>query len=203
LYISIPPPLFKLARQLPMNMKSKLSDSLTAGGIDWSRTRFIALPNDGLGYVRFNVRGRESQGIIDLGEELEGVVQEVSDELAQWVDVHTGMPIVAHVHRTRDLFAGPRLDDLPDLIVEWGEPLPTDLSRSPRVGLLSERAREHRAGGHKHEGFLVAKGPGIPAGVRSPNADLIDLAPTVFKLLDLEPPASFDGKPIRDILTLV
>ena len=43
---------------------------------DWSRTMAISLPTDQHGWIRFNLRGREARGIVEL-EEYEGLCQRV------------------------------------------------------------------------------------------------------------------------------
>jgi predicted AlkP superfamily phosphohydrolase/phosphomutase len=193
----------RIAPLVPQYLKTILRHQLTAGGVDWSQTRFLSVPTDGLGFVRLNIRGREAQGAVEPGDELETLIQEVSKELSDWEDMRTGMPIVGNVWRTSEVFSGPRLAELPDLMVEWGRPLPTDLSRAPRVGVLSGRDPERRGGGHTFGGFLLARGPGVQANSRLPEVNSLDIPPTIFRLLGLPPHESFEGKPIADLLSSV
>ena len=191
------------ARMLPQSIKVAIRHHLSVGGIDWRHARFFSLPTDGSGYIRFNLRGREARGIVHPGDELEKLKSEIEDELMGWVDLRTGAPIVAKVWRTAELFPGPHLADLPDLLAEWGEPLATDLSRAPRAGVIRGKDPEHRAGEHSSGGLLIAKGPGIPGGARPPRASLLDVPPTVFRILGLPPLESLEGKAIASITARV
>ena len=49
-------------------------------------------------------------------------------------------------------------------------------------------------------GILLALGRGVPAGTRLPAVRMIDVAPTVAKLLDIEPPEHSEGVPIAGFL---
>jgi predicted AlkP superfamily pyrophosphatase or phosphodiesterase len=49
-------------------------------------------------------------------------------------------------------------------------------------------------------GVLLALGRGVPAGSRLPAAHMIDIAPTVARLLGIEPPLQAEGVPIEALL---
>lgn len=49
------------------------------------------------------------------------------------------------------------------------------------------------------DGILVAMGRGVAAGARLPRASALDVAPTVTRLLGIEPPAQAEGRPIEGI----
>ena len=70
---------------------------------DWSQTRFFALPSDVGGLVRFNLQGREPEGIVRQGAEFDGLCDELIDALCSLEDVETGEPIIAAVDRTDDV----------------------------------------------------------------------------------------------------
>jgi hypothetical protein len=48
-------------------------------------------------------------------------------------------------------------------------------------------------------GIFLAAGRGVPAGVRSGDVRSLDVAPTVARLLGIEPPRSCEGRPIEAI----
>ena len=59
---------------------------------------------------------------------------------------------------------------------------------SPRFGRIDRstpgRIPNGRSGNHRGQGFLMARGPGIPAGSRlEADAHILDLAPTVVRML--------------------
>ena len=70
------------------------------------------------GNIVVNVRGRERDGIVEPGAEYEQVRDEIAARLLE-LRSPAGEPIVAAVHRREELFAGPQLEKIPDLIVEF------------------------------------------------------------------------------------
>ena len=77
-------------------------------------------------------------------------------------------------------------------VVLWQEPV-TDVVDSSRLGRIGPLTH-CRAGGHKSQGFLLAKGPDIPAGFELPKGETVDLAPTILNLMNAEIPEYLDGK---------
>src|SRR5690606_6224270 len=74
----------------------KKLDDLFGGGefwenVDWSRTRAYAM---GLGQIYFNLRGRESQGIVSPGAEAKALADELSAKLLTMTDPEDGSRIV-------------------------------------------------------------------------------------------------------------
>ena len=88
--------------------------------LDSSR-RFFKLFNIGLySGIRINLRGREPRGPSRAGRESSRRSWSgCCTDLLDVVDADTGHPLIVRVLRTRDLYRGERLDDLPDLLVEW------------------------------------------------------------------------------------
>jgi predicted AlkP superfamily phosphohydrolase/phosphomutase len=157
----------------------------------------FALPSFSEGYVRLNVRGREKDGIVDAAD-YEAVCREISAELHRLTDARTGKPAVKRVVRTRVGPDGPAVDgERPsdaDLIVVW-EGVPIDVVDHPAAGRIGPVPFK-RSGSHVHRGFLMAAGPGVPAGERLPEAHALDIPPTILALLGAAIPAHFDGRPL-------
>ncbi|WP_017296393.1 alkaline phosphatase family protein [Geminocystis herdmanii] len=160
----------------------------------WHQMKAFALPAFNDGQIRLNLKGRESQGIVDASE-YNSVCEEITTQLLQLVDGRTGKPIVKRVIRTRK---SPLIDDskLPDadLIVKWEEN-PTDVVDSPKYGRIGP-VPYFRPGGHRAGGFLMAKGEGIIENSSFGSGNIVDLAPTILKLMDVPIPEYFDGKPL-------
>src|SRR5262245_9314633 len=79
----------------------KKLDDLFGGGefwenVDWSRTRAYAM---GLGQIYFNLRGRESRGIVSPGAEAKALADELSARLLTLKDPEDGQPIVRAVYK--------------------------------------------------------------------------------------------------------
>ena len=77
----------------------------------------------------------------------------------------------------------------------------TDVVDSPDLGRIGPLTH-CRAGGHKSQGFLMAKGEGIAAGSNLPAGEAVDLAPTILELMGAPIPDYFDGQSLVKISTL-
>ena len=84
--------------------------------VDWSRTRAYAF---GLGGLYVNLRGRERDGIVEPGAEYEQLLDDLERDLLTMVDEGTGANPVSLVYQTAERFAGPHLDQGPDIIVGY------------------------------------------------------------------------------------
>ena len=161
-------------------------------------TRACAIPNNRIGAIRLNVKGREPHGCIERGPELEALVAELREELLALEHLETGERIVADVVRVEDVFGPDHHPDLPDLFVRFRRDLGRlDGCRSVRVGVLrasAYHARSPRAGDHSAESRLWIRAPGVEAGAELPRGDVLDLAPTVLKLLGVPVPDDLDGR---------
>jgi predicted AlkP superfamily phosphohydrolase/phosphomutase len=174
------------------------------GEIDWTVTPAFSLVNDLQGYVRINLRGREASGIVEPGEEYDQLCSIIKEGLATYVDADTGEPVIEIVKRSDQIFGrGQRLEDLPDLIIQWA-PSPAANHRavtSPRYGSIPWSMPGHhptgRSGNHTPEGFFLAEGPAIKQCSKIENANILDLAPTICALLNVPRPFKMCGKVIN------
>jgi predicted AlkP superfamily phosphohydrolase/phosphomutase len=206
----------RLREVVPLSMRARIKTKLPrffqdwltlfwrTSDIDWSKTAAFSAFSDLDGYIRVNLKGRESEGIIEPGEEYEAVLRKVEDGLKSYVDVDTGEPVVAETIRATELFGDDTLikNTVPDLMVRWA-PSSAAIHRkitSPRFGEIAwptpGRHPQARSGNHRPEGFLIAAGGGIKGGTALKNAHIVDLAPTAFALLGLDPPKDYRGKPL-------
>lgn len=124
-------------------------------------------------------------------EDLEAVCDHLVEVLRELRNVDTGKPAVSKVHRSRELYPGPRLDDLPDLMIEWDRDTPIRAIESPRIGRVEGEIRDSRTGDHRAngEGLFVFRGPGIAHGSLAETVPSTRVATTLSRLLgvDLEP----------------
>src|SRR5262249_43719349 len=140
------------------------------------------------GSVVVNLRGRERDGVVEPAE-YETLCVELADRLTELRDP-TGEPIVAAVHRREDLFHGPELTRIPGLVVEFRDYAWLGQGNlTERSGELEDRvvpaAHPDAAyeGSHRPEGIFLLAGPAAHEGARLA-PDILDVAPTVFYLLD-------------------
>ncbi len=132
-------------RRLP-SVRERVYEATSYAVVDWPRTRAFAYGT--FGNVVINLAGRERDGTVEVGE-IENVRDEVAAALAE-LRGPDGEKIVAAVHRREDLFHGPEVERLPDLIVEFdryrwlgkgnlrsrGSPLGSDRDRAGKQTLV-------------------------------------------------------------------
>ncbi|HYG61919.1 MAG TPA: alkaline phosphatase family protein, partial [Thermoanaerobaculia bacterium] len=162
--------------------------------VDWSQTRAYAL---GLGQIYINLKGRESKGIVEPGEEYKRVAAEIKAGLEAFVDPLTGERPVAHVF-TRDEAYGtfdPEL--IPDLIPSNSEGYRVGWQDS-LGGIAKEIVEDNTniwSGDHCSvypplvEGIFFSS---IPMDAR--DAYMGDVMPTILDLYGVQPTAKLDGR---------
>ncbi len=147
---------------------------------------FVAPNNFVVGGIRINVSGREPEGLVRRGEEFDDICDGLTADLLALVNVATGEPVVRSVTRSDSLYDRADLDALPDLFVEWNQDAPIETIWSPRTGELHRPYTHWRTGDHRPGGLLLAAGPGIAAGGRAREIDILDLAPTIAARLGVD-----------------
>lgn len=200
--------LFELRRHVPDGLRAAVKRRLPTlrerayereeySALDWERTQAFSYGT--FGNIVVNVRGREAHGVVSPGEEYERVRAEIAEKLR---DLRSpgGERIVAAVHRREDLFEGPELNKVPDLLVEFDEYAWLGKgnlkSRSDSLWdhIEIEPGSEHSyVGSHRHEGLVALAGPSVEQGVRV-SAGIEDIAPTVLYLLGEPVPTELEGR---------
>jgi predicted AlkP superfamily phosphohydrolase/phosphomutase len=173
-------------------------DRTLAPPIDWSRTQAVSGSPATEG-VFINLKGREPQGVVEPGDSYEALRERLIAELLALRDPETGEPVVQAVYRREQLYEGPFLDLLPDLVFDLGDGpyLASDAPLAAQV--LEPLARDYLQGRHRSVGIFVAAGPDIREGEKSEGARIIDVAPTVLYALGLPIPENIDGRPLVEI----
>jgi predicted AlkP superfamily phosphohydrolase/phosphomutase len=165
-------------------------------GVDWSRTRAYAV---GLGQIYFNLRGRESRGIVDPGGEYTALQDEIAARLVQLADPDTGQRVMSAVYRRDEVYKGPYLQNAPDLQPGFNDGY--RVGWQDTLGGIARAVVENNT--RKWSGDHCATAAEISGGVLFVNRkiagaepNIVDLAPTVLKLLEVPLPADLDGKPL-------
>ena len=160
----------------------------------WSEMKAFALPAFADGHIRINLKGRDRNGIVEPSE-YDALCNEITEVLYRLIDGRSKQPLVKQVVRTRKspLDNDPKLPE-PDLIVIWQE-IPTDLVDSPDVGRIGP-ITYNRPGGHRENGFLLAKGQGIAPNSNLATGRAVDIGATILNLMGAPIPDYFDGEPL-------
>lgn len=163
--------------------------------IAWNRTRaFGDLYVEPRG-VYLNLKGRDPQGIISPGLDAERLIRDIADELLA-LQQPDGQPLLRHIYRPEDVYAGPFAADAGDLLLE----LQDDNSRllGDFVGreIVRSRGEQQRSGSHRPVGILFARGRRVNGKTLPNPAHITDIAPTILQMLDEPAPSSMDGRPL-------
>ena len=150
------------------------------------------------GAIRINMIGREPEGKVEPGPECDALCQQITRDLMDVVNADTGMPVVRRVLRTSEIYQGPYLHHLPDLLIEWRDDAPVYRIHSPKIGELRGEYRYCRSGEHKPGGLFIAHGPAITPGRLNREVSILDFAPTLSAMLGVELPDK-DGKLIPEL----
>lgn len=166
-------------------------------------TKAIAVPNNRVGGIRFNLKGREPYGGVEP-DEVDALVEELRRELHALEDPETGKPIVERVVTAQEAFGPGHHPDVPDVMVVFRTDLgQINAAQSARAGVL--RLHQYgpntpRSGDHTVESRLWAMGPGIAPGARLEGGNVLDIAPTVLALLGVPEPEGLDGKALAGVV---
>lgn len=162
--------------------------------------RFFTIPNNDVwSGIRINLVGREPRGLVSPGAEYDQVCASLERDLRELVNPATRGRAVLDVVRTERLYDGPRLGDLPDLLVEWNREAPIDALYSPKTGRIDKPYAKHRTGDHTPDGLFLALGPSVEPGPLSRPVSMVDFAPTIASLLGVAVDG-LDGRALPEII---
>jgi len=163
--------------------------------IDWSRTRAFAGTYTEQG-IYVNLKGRQSQGIVEPGPAYEQVCADLARDLMEIREPGKTEPFVQKVWRREQVYNGPYTAQAADLFIEVGHGRCLML---PQVyGGLWHPARR-LSGTHMENGLVAVWGPGVRRGHRG-EWSLMDIAPTVLYFMGAPIPTGLDGRLMQDLI---
>ena len=169
---------------------------IPTGDVDWSETRAY---NIGFNALYLNLKGRESEGIVDPAD-VDALVAEITAKLEGFVDPQNGNKAVLRVARGSEIYHGPRTVEGPDLVVGYNAGYGgSDQSTLGEVTAeIIEDNLSRWSGNH-----LMA--PEVVPGVLLVNRKLAgeghtltDLTATVLDVYDVAPSEGMRGSSILD-----
>ncbi|MHC4130885.1 MAG: alkaline phosphatase family protein [Planctomycetota bacterium] len=189
-----------LNRWLEENNYLKIKEDLRVEkhlkSIDWSQTRAFAI---GLAGIFLNLKGRESKGIVDCGDEASQLREEIAEKLTKLTDPEReNQAVIKSVYNALKVFHGPYKGESPDLIVGYNRGYRA--SWETAIGQVTDKILHDNikpwSGDHCIDPSLV---PGVlfcnrPISTECPK--LIDIGPTVLDMFGVDIPKYMDGKPL-------
>ncbi|MFB0527122.1 MAG: alkaline phosphatase family protein, partial [bacterium] len=179
----------------------KLEDLFGRGefwpNVDWQRSKAYAL---GLGCIYVNLKGREIYGIIEPGDEYNGLKEEIATKLKKLTDPVTGKKVIVDVYKRENIYEGEYLNEAPDLVVGFNEGYRVSW-QTALGGIPADVIVENKS---NWSGDHCSFDPSITKGIFLSNKkfnrespSIIDIAPTVLEIFNLPIPEEMDGEPIR------
>jgi len=160
------------------------------GGIDWDRTRVYYYPTNGF-FV--NLKGREMFGVVEPGEEYEAVVEDLVRRLNDLRSPLDGSKLLPVVKRREELFSGRRMDDLPDVFVEFlDQPFEAFVQDYEVPSFYQEPGWAD--GTHRRNGLYIGAGPALAEGEEVKDLEIFDVAPNLLHMMGYPIPEHMDGR---------
>ena len=178
---------------LALKGDAKSSNKIYLSEVDWSKTKAYAI---GLAGIFVNEHGRESQGIVQPGDEKLQLVEEIATKLTGIRDPQSDTVAVHEAMPRENVYQGPYTEAAPDIIVGYNHGY--RVSWDAAVGKTSPDVfsdnKKAWSGDHCIHPDLV---PGVLFTNRKlaagRQARIVDIAPTTLELLGVEKPAYMDG----------
>jgi predicted AlkP superfamily phosphohydrolase/phosphomutase len=178
-----------------LKVKPGRQDEKYLNAVDWPQTRAFAA---GLSGIFLNLKGRESQGIVDPGEEASQLREEIAEKLTRLTDPHRNQPAVKQVYNALKVYKGPYKGQAPDLLVGYnrGYRASWETAIGQITGEIFHDNTKPWSGDHCIDPSLV---PGVVfcnRPITSENPRLMDIGPTVLDMFGVTVPKHMDGKPL-------
>jgi predicted AlkP superfamily phosphohydrolase/phosphomutase len=153
----------------------------------------------GLGQIYINLEGREKFGTVAPGEEYSKLQNELIEKLKEFKDPDTGEVMINDVYKRDDIYHGEYIGNAPDLMVGFADGYrvswQTTLGGIPKN--LVENNMKRWSGDHCSYDWKIT--PGVllvNRKVQKTDPGIMDIAPTVYELLDIPTAPNLDGKPL-------
>jgi predicted AlkP superfamily phosphohydrolase/phosphomutase len=166
--------------------------------IDWTKTRAFSTGGP-QAYIYINSQEFDG-GNLANPESRAQLIESLEEKLGDLTHPLTGDKICAVFYRKEEVFPGPYQNQAPDLCAElFGHEEKIHIAITFDSGNLWSFS-PHFSADHVREGFWTMVGPDILPGT-SLNANILDLAPTILKILRLNVPSDIDGKLLEQIFS--
>lgn len=162
----------------------------------------IPIEMDLQGFIRFNLINREKGGIINKSE-YDDFCLKIIEGLYDFKNVEMGESVVQDILLAKDIYGEVPYDSyIPDIIVKWVQTPIDNASKfvSEKFGQVQWTTPGYtvdgRSGNHMPVGFMIVDGENINKSLKLTNPHILDLAPTIYNLFNIQQPANMTGKPL-------
>ena len=172
------------------------------GAVDVAQSKAVAFASGAAAQIYINLQGREPAGIVAAGD-YPALQDAIVAALAKVKD-GAGQPVFSRVLRRADLESlGAAADSAGDVFIQAapGYTLADDCGSSTILGPPPYDG-EHGLAANLPEmhGIFLAAGRGVRAGVQVGPVHVVDLAPTLDRMLGLKPPTPRAGRVLEEVL---
>ena len=172
--------------------------------VNVEKSRAVAFASGAAAHVYVNLKGREQPGIVPESE-YDSVVEEIVRAFQAVKDPTTGEPVFCRILKR---------DELADLKLDSPHSGDVFVQACPGYVLTDWRGEEEILrpatyyGQHGYDpeipalhAFFVASGPGVKQEAQIGPLNLVDIAPTAARLLNIPPPADAEGRVVEELLS--
>lgn len=167
--------------------------------VNWTKTK--AWATDYTGQIYVNLRGREAQGIVEP-DHYDELLDELATRMRDIPDEH-GRTLNTQVFRREDIHFGAYAQYGPDMFINFDE---CHWKTSELVGYGKGKIYSYDApsgpddrGGGMHGYFCIA-GPSVPTKGKFEGVSVLNSAPTVLDVMDLENPEDMESLSLLDMV---
>lgn len=169
--------------------------------IVWEKTR--AYFSGTVGNIFVNLKGREPAGTVEHSD-YAALCGAIAKDLNSYRDPGTGEAIVDQV-TVKGAPEDGRLPNSPDIVVTFrkGYGVVGDEIALHDISDTGEIVADARnwSGNHEKEGIFIAWGGPFRKGYSFPEAEIVDVAPTILYALQVPVPKSMDGRTLQHVFT--
>ncbi|MHA2336504.1 MAG: alkaline phosphatase family protein [Candidatus Hodarchaeales archaeon] len=168
--------------------------------INWAETQAYGLGNFGLIYI--NREGRESKGTVKQ-QEYRKLRENIIKRLLELKHPTTGKNIVTKIYKSEEIYSGKYVDKSPDIIIflDEGRYNQGEWLLGSKIWLDTLSAEAGITGCHRIDGIWMMKGPNVRSNIRI-DSNIVDLAPTILHVYNLQIPEDMDGKVVKEAFIL-